>query len=213
MEKKIEKEILNENTNKKGNIKYRVVIIILSSIIGLLTIITITFSVVINNRVTNYPDNLSVLYYNKNYSDENEKVKDTYGLKIGISLNLDRHPKFKEWEDSLGFECDRDNYEKMVELGYFKKISESYYETIKEKFANLKCIISNESYYLSFYYYVNEKCDKTIKEAKIEMNQIKNNFFKSKYFNNFVKISNEDCINMISINIFLPSNIIKERMD
>ena len=101
---------------------------------------------------------------------------------------------------------------KMVNIGYYKKINEAYYETIKEKFDHLECSISDKTGYLSFYYFVNDNCDKTIEEARMEMNQIEKKFFKSKYFKNFVKISNEDYINMITVLLFLPSDIIEKEL-
>ena len=75
-----------------------------------------------------------------------------------------------------------------------------FYETIKSEFQKLDFSIYHLD--LSFYYSINDVTDASMEECKDIMTKIKDSFFDSLYYKNCIKLSCEDYITMITINMF-----------
>lgn len=196
MEKDIEKEILEKNKTKK----YRRIIVILSSLIGLLAIITLILSIIFVNKDEEvFPEKISIDMVNTDYCNPNDQVIGSYGLAILVFFDAKKHPKYDEWA-------------KLYEIGdYFKyedkmNLNKAFYETIKNLFSNLEYITS-DTRYVKFNYSISEDTEETIEEARKKLVDIKNRFFNSLYYENCIQLAKEEYINGICIAIYLPTSI------
>ena len=141
MEKEIEIELLEKSKTKK----YKRIIFILSSLIGLLVIITIILSVVVANKDDQvFPEKIGIDVVNTDYCNPNDQVIGSYGLAILVFFDAKKHPKYDEWA-------------KLYDIGdYFKyedymNLNKSFYETVKDLFPDLEFLTSDWRY-VKFYY-------------------------------------------------------------
>lgn len=196
MEKDIEKEILEKNRIKK----YRRIIVILSSLIGLLAITTIILSVIVVNKNEQlYPEKIGINIVNTDYYEPNDQVKGKYGLDFFIVFDAKKHPKYDEWVKKYDI---GDNWE----TEDYIKLNKAFYESIKYLFLDLECLTSDWRY-VKFYYSINEDTEETIEGARKKIVEIKNSFFDSFYYKNCVQLSKEEYIKAITVCIYLPTSI------
>ncbi len=196
MEKDIEKEILEKDKTKK----YRILVLMLCSLIGLLAITTIILSIIVANKNEQlYPEKIGINIVNTDYYEPNDQVKGKYGLDFFIVFDAKKHPKYDEWVKKYDI---GDNYE----TEDYIKLNKAFYESIKYLFLDLECLTSDWRY-VKFYYSINEDTEETIEGARKKIVEIKNSFFDSFYYKNCVQLSKEEYIKAITVCIYLPTSI------
>ncbi len=196
MEKDIEKDILEKDKTKK----YRILVLMLCSLIGLLAITTIILSIIVANKNEQlYPEKIGINIVNTDYYEPNDQVKGKYGLDFFIVFDAKKHPKYDEWVKKYDI---GDNYE----TEDYIKLNKAFYESIKYLFLDLECLTSDWRY-VKFYYSINEDTEETIEGARKKIVEIKNSFFDSFYYKNCVQLSKEEYIKAITVCIYLPTSI------
>ena len=121
MEKDIEKEILEKDKTKK----YRILVLMLCSLIGLLAITTIILSIIVANKDEEvFPEKISIDVVNTDYCNPNDQVIGSYGLAILVFYDAKKHPKYDEWAKLYEID-DYFKYEDEINL------NKAFYETIK----------------------------------------------------------------------------------
>ena len=209
MEREIEKESI-EKVDKNKVKKYRIVIIILSSIIGILIILIASLTTMLSkeNIYCEYHDKISIRLHNENkdFSSADEMVKGKYGINFAIELDAKKHPKYNEWLKSNDINEESFKSLNNSESEYNETINKEFYETIKNFFSNLKYEISKRKY-IVFDYEIYEDTDEKIIDAKNKMNDIMNSFFKSNTYKYCVELAKEDYISMITIVLYSPKSV------
>lgn len=198
----MEKEMDN---NRK---KYRIVISFLCAIVGLLIVLlTIITTLLVNNEPIKYSEYINIHYF----SDEDLSDYDdySYGLIVRLNVDFEKHPKYNEWLESNDLQDGYDLMEK-IDVGYYEKMYNSFYETIKVDFINIDCKISKYSPTIDFHYSVVYRENETIKKSKEKLDEIEKKFFKSYYYKKLVELSNEKYMANTSIYVGFLSNQYKD---
>ena len=186
--------------------KYRIIIILLCSVIGLLLIFISTLTAQLyKTEPLELSEKISIGYDGKmESSDDNEKTNLFYGIRVVIFWDYEQCPKYIEWLEMYGLKNCSSKEEKL-QNNYYKTLNDAFYETIKDDYGKLEYRNNEYSSSIWLLYSFTEPKDETIKESKKKMNKIKNSFFKSKYYKNLVSLSQEKYIYSIMINIYNPA--------
>ncbi len=196
---------MEKNETNKSK-KYKIIIIFLGIVAGLLMIVNLIFiPTFFKTKTIELSDRISISYEGKMESiDDNEQTNLFYGIRIVIFLNYEQCPKYSEWLEMYGLRNDFSEKEK-IENEYYKKINDAFYDTVKDDFRELDYRNNEYSSNIWLLYSFVEPQNETIKESKKKMNKIKNSFFESNYYKNLVVLSQKKYIKSIMINIYNPS--------